>query len=344
MTHFERIHTAMRHEKPDRVPVMCQLSLDFIGRNHGRNINWRNAENVADAFLNMREMFVFDGVLLDITLPNDWRVDLDLINAGKKPRRHTGKCEPQEFDRIDPDKIRLKYDFTNDMGIHEIVAQKSREGDFSVHGEIDSPYDYLIQIFGLQDAMMALLLYPEECHAVLEKSVLSAFSFAKAQIDVGVDAMKISSPYAGGSFISREHYSEFVLPYEKEVVSRIHSYKPGIPVYTHTCGFIGDRLELMMATGLDGIECMDPPPLGDTFLSDAKNRVGDKLFLKGNMDSVNVLLSATTESIEGYVAEMISDGAYGGGYILSTACSIAPGVALEIIKLLVLLAKKYGTY
>ena len=43
---------------------------------------------------------------------------------------------------------------------------------------------------------------------------------------------------------------------------------------------------------------MDPPPLGNTELKDAKARVGDKLFLKGNMDSVNVLLQATPESLE----------------------------------------------
>ncbi len=26
MTHYERIHLAMAHKEPDRVPVMCQLS------------------------------------------------------------------------------------------------------------------------------------------------------------------------------------------------------------------------------------------------------------------------------------------------------------------------------
>lgn len=30
----------------------------------------------------------------------------------------------------------------------------------------------------------------------------------------------------------------------------------------HTCGAIGDRLELMAETGTDGIDTLDPPPLG----------------------------------------------------------------------------------
>ena len=35
MTHYERIHMAMRHEKPDRVPVMCQLSQGYMSKNGG---------------------------------------------------------------------------------------------------------------------------------------------------------------------------------------------------------------------------------------------------------------------------------------------------------------------
>ena len=100
----------------------------------------------------------------------------------------------------------------------------------------------------------------------------------------------------------------------------------------------------MAASGIDGIECMDPPPLGNTELKDAKARVGKKLFLKGNMDSVNVLLQATPESLEEYVRDMLKDGMAGGGYILSSACSVAPNVKPEILKLLVPLAEKYGRY
>ena len=57
----------------------------------------------------------------------------------------------------------------------------------------------------------------------------------------------ISSAFAGGGFISPRQYDRFVLPYETEVVRRIHQM--GVPVYTHTCGDIGDRLERMACVG-----------------------------------------------------------------------------------------------
>ena len=43
-----------------------------------------------------------------------------------------------------------------------------------------------------------------------------------------------------------------------------------IPVYTHTCGAIGDRLDLLVECGVSGIECLDPPPLGNVDLSEAE--------------------------------------------------------------------------
>ena len=69
-----------------------------------------------------------------------------------------------------------------------------------------------------------------------------------------------------------------------------------IPAYTHTCGAIGDRLDLMADTGLDGIDTLDPPPLGTVDLARAKAEFGERLFFKGNLDAVNEMLQADDET------------------------------------------------
>jgi len=114
--------------------------------------------------------------------------------------------------------------------------------------------------------------------------------------------------------------------------------------YLHTCGFISDRLEWMAESGVDGIECLDPFPLGDVDLKEAKKRVGSKFFLKGNIDSVNVLLRGSDEKIDQTIIKCLEDGMPGGGYILSTACSVAPAVPPGRIQRLVELAERYGRY
>jgi len=36
-----------------------------------------------------------------------------------------------------------------------------------------------------------------------------------------------------------------------------------------------------METGVDGFECLDPPPLGNVDLENAVHRIGGKVFING---------------------------------------------------------------
>jgi uroporphyrinogen-III decarboxylase len=369
MNSRERMRLAMAHKIPDRVPVMCQLSFGYYERNSGVapiDFNF-HAEKAAEAFLRVREDLGFDGVVLNTSFSEDWedfyrRIEMIPTEGGVRctlPNGETYLSGPEgltalfrrnpdnqgliPIEEVDPAKLPCRLDFSDSMLLHRRVVEGSG-GSFSVHGEVNSPFDGLCVLLGLENAMMALITHPDLCKQIMHVYVEQSFRYAAAQIDVGVDAVKISSPFAGGSFISREMYRMFVVPAEGELTAKIHAYSPGMPVYTHTCGFIGDRLDLMAESGVDGIECLDPPPLGNAELADAKKQIGDRLFIKGNMDSVNVLLNTTKEELEEYVKQMLQVGMPGGGYILSTACSVAPGVDPELLKTLVPLAEKYGRY
>jgi uroporphyrinogen decarboxylase len=118
----------------------------------------------------------------------------------------------------------------------------------------------------------------------------------------------------------------------------------GIPAYIHTCGKVGDRLEMMAEAGFAGVECLDPPPLGDVALQDAKRRVGGRMFIKGNLDPVHVLLRGTVERVRLAAQSALEAGKPGGGYILSTACSIAPRTPPENIQALADVAGQFGNY
>ena len=108
----------------------------------------------------------------------------------------------------------------------------------------------------------------------------------------------------------------------------------GVKAYLHTCGAIRDRLDMMISSGADGIECLDPPPLGNVALSEALALAEGRCFVKGNVDSVNLLLRGTREEIIADVRARLDAAGTRRGYILSTACSIAPGVSREHVRLL----------
>ncbi len=229
-----------------------------------------------------------------------------------------------------------------DYYFRTIDLVRDRVGDrVSVHSELFSPWTQLMELFGYEQSLMYILDDPAKIHAILQAYTAGTADLACRQAERGVDAVLISSAFAGGGFISPAQYEEFVLPYEREVVQQT-KHRFDTPVYTHTCGAIGDRLELMVATGIDGIDTLDPPPLGTVDLEDAKHRVGDRLFFKGNIDPVNTLLRKGREDVRADAMWRLRVGSPGGGYILSSACSVSPAVPPENLTVLVEAAEEFG--
>lgn len=232
-----------------------------------------------------------------------------------------------------------------DYFFRTIDLVKARVGnDIAVHGEVFSPFTHLMELFSYEDALVNLALNPDKALAILDRLTEASIVWGVAQAQRGVDAVLISSAYAGGGFISRRMYRQFVVPFEKRVVDAIHAQAPGVPVYTHTCGNLGDRLELLMESNTDGVDTLDPPPIGDSELADAKQRIGDRMFIKGNMNAVFLLQATSIDDVLDHARERLRDGMPGGGYILSTACSVGPLVQPEKLEALHALVESEGRY
>ncbi len=255
--------------------------------------------------------------LTDITYPYTWGFE----------------TEPRPFDDFFPD-----YHFET---IRKVLATAG--DDVSVHSEIFSPWSQFLELLNYENALMAIFDDPGKVRACLERLTQGAIDLAIKQASLGVDAVLISSAFAGAGFISTQHYREFVLPYEKKIISEVRK-QCAIPVYTHTCGSIGDRLNLMVETGTNGIDTLDPPPIGTVDLEEAKQHLQGKTFIKGNIDPVNTLLYGSLDDIRKDVAWRIEIGKQDGGYILSTACSVAPSTPPENIELLHELVEEFGRY
>ena len=159
----------------------------------------------------------------------------------------------------------------------------------SVHGEVRAPFDHFLNIVGMEAGLIALIAEPDHTRALMDMLTEMAVAWAVAQVRRGCVAIKISSPYAGAGFISRDQYREWIVPYEKRVTAAVR--QENAFVYAHTCGAIGDRLDLMIESGNSGVETLDPPPLGTVELAEAKRLLKDRLFIKGNVDPVGTILN-----------------------------------------------------
>jgi hypothetical protein len=105
-----------------------------------------------------------------------------------------------------------------------------------------------------------------------------------------------------------------------------------------------DRLEFIIDAGFDGIECLDPPPLGKVELGDVVRRIGGRAFIKGNIDPISVLLNGTPDQIRADIQQRLAIGKPAGGFILSTACTIAPSTPAAHVALLCEVVGSDGWY
>ena len=362
---------------PDRVPVMCQMSFGHMLLQTGNSAAafWSSAEIFAEGLLTMRKSYRFDGILVSLHGHSpDWekrivRVDKEVDgevvhwkNGDKTvfppddlPRHcaaveravpHLSDFDPVSIpDVVDFIPVSQGLDFPIDpehsFDIVDLIVAKVGAVT-SVHGEVTSPFDYYLRLFGHTQALTGLLDDPQRAKEILERYTDGIVRLAGGLVAHGVDAVKVSSPYAGSGFISPQFYRGFIMPFEGRIAGAVRGL--GIPAYIHTCGAIDDRLEMMIEAGFSGIECLDPPPLGDVELVDAKRRVGDRAFIKGNIDPVYVLLGGTVEEVRQDAKSKLKVGKPGGGYILSTACSIAPFTPRENVQVLAEVADQFGTY
>jgi len=393
MTGRERMALAMQRRQPDRVPVMCQLSLGhyFLHAGLPPHRIWFTSEGFAEALARLQRRYRFDGILINlpgrpeglldeaaaIERTRDggerlaWRNgDVTLFPPDDSPHHHPAdSARPQraDFAAADPGHLECLDQLPGyvwntyhvpwlagkrapgplrevpDYFFRTIDLVRAAVGDeVSVHGEVFSPFTHLMELFGYAQALIGLATDPAKVHRLLDALTVAPVTWGAAQARRGVDAVLISSAFAGGGFISAKMYREFVAPYERRVAEAIKA--AGAPVYTHTCGKLADRLELLAETGTQGVDTLDPPPLGNVDLAEAKRRIGDRLFIKGNMNSVALLACQTKAAVVAHAAERIRAGKPGGGYILSTACSVSPRLEPWKLELLTPLAEELGRY
>ena len=144
---------------------------------------------------------------------------------------------------------------------------------------------------------------PEVLHQLLDKLAQSVVGYLNAQIDAGAQAVQIFDTWGGA--LSGRCYQEFSLKYMQKIVAGLKRENEGrkVPVILFTKGG-GQWLESMADTGCDALG-LD----WTTDITNARQRVGDRVALQGNLDPC--ILYADPKIIREEV-KMVLDG-YGNG-------------------------------
>ena len=177
-----------------------------------------------------------------------------------------------------------------------------------------------ITMFGLDHAMYGLqrligsenfALWSIECRSLLleaikifsqriRKQVIQAFEAGLKPIFAWVGPELCIPP-----LMSPKDFDDFVFQFDKPLIDLIH--QRGGYAWVHSHGKMAQLLERFVEMGVDVLNPIEPPPMGDVTLAEAFNLVGERMGLEGNIETHD-LMTATRERICELVHKAIDAG------------------------------------
>lgn len=282
----------------------------------------KNAELACEVTLQPLERFELDAAILfsDIlTIPDAMGLGL-YFETGEGPRfKKQVRTEQDVADLPVPDAATdLDYVMNAVRTIRSALG-----GRVPLIGFSGSPWTlatYMVEGGSSKDfRTIKRMMYaqPEVLHALLDKLADSVIDYLNQQILAGAQAVQIFDTWGG--VLSTQHYQAFSLNYMKKIVAGLIKEHDGRPVPSILFTKNGGQwLELIADAGANAAGLDWTIEIGD-----ARQRVGDKVALQGNMDPS--VLYSSPEAIRTEVGRILESFGHGEGHVFN----LGHGIALD---------------
>lgn len=188
-------------------------------------------------------------------------------------------------------------------------------GGFFDFGQGSPWQSFVSAMFGVENGIMSTFDNPDWVHYVMEQMLQKKLMVIERAGKIELDLVETGGGAGSSTVISPTIHKEFCLPYDKIQHKALH--EAGTKTVYHLCGGLMPLLEIVAENGADGLETMTPIDMGgDCDLSEANERVGDKLFFIGGFDQSAGFEKGNRNNIREQVFKLFSSCSK-GGYICS---------------------------
>ena len=199
--------------------------------------------------------------------------------------------------------------------------QKLLKGEVPVIGWIEGPLAEAADLAGVSEMLIHLMTDPDMSNILLDKCVVTAKDFAKAQLEAGCDIIGMGDAIC--SQIDPDTYATYVKDRQKEIVDSIH--KKGGLVKLHICGDITHLLSEIKDLHVDILD-LD----WQVDLEEAYNIVGPDVIRCGNINPVEIQNSSYDE-VKDMSGNLVNKEKH-RKYILSAGCEITVNTPPQNLK------------
>jgi MtaA/CmuA family methyltransferase len=204
-------------------------------------------------------------------------------------------------------------------------------GQLAIEGWVEGPCAESADLRGINALMLDFYDDPAFVRDLFDFVLEMALRVAKAQVDAGVALIGVGD--AAASLVGPQIYEEFVWPYEKKLVDALHAM--GTRVRLHICGNTNRIVKRIGELGCEMVDIDYMVPM-----SKAREAMGTKQVLAGNLNPVAVLRAGAPESVTAAVAECHAQS--GAAYIVAAGCEIPRDTAHGNVMALTEYARSHG--
>jgi uroporphyrinogen decarboxylase len=353
MTARDRVAKALRHEKPDRVPIHeafweatqnrwrqeglpTDISADEYFETAIRTIGIDNSFGLPTEEVERTDQWVTVRDNWGI-LKRDWldhRSTPELLDFRVKSRADWEALK----DRLAPDASRYDWE-----GLKDQHARLREQGKFVCISAIPG-YEATWRKIGPEALLLAIADDPEWVMEMYEHDAESIIGGAKLFVERGFDFdgawLWDDLAYKNGPLFSPKTYREQLLPQHKRVVEVFHSQ--GWPVILHSCGNITSLVPHLIEAGFDCLQSLEVKAGVD--LGFLVREYGRSTCFMGGVD-VRTFFADDEAELEREVLGKLSIGMSNpGGYVFHSDHSIPTQVSFQRYSKVVELVNQHGVY
>ncbi|MCR1933204.1 uroporphyrinogen decarboxylase family protein [Clostridium tepidum] len=210
--------------------------------------------------------------------------------------------------------------------------------EVDVGAAMSGPFSVAASVVGTENLLKWMIKYPKKVHTLMDIVAESNNRYIEEVAKLGV-SIGFADPVSSTSLISPKQFREFSLPALKKNINKIKEKTGGAPAI-HICGKSKEIWEDVVNAGISNFSIDNVEDL-----EEAKNIMGDRVVITGNVPPVDVVYRGNKEAIFQSVKECIKKGHDSKkGYILSTGCQIPMHTPIENIEMFMEAGRTYGKY
>jgi uroporphyrinogen decarboxylase len=336
LTSLERVKRSIQGKEVDCIPMLPEVIAAACQITGVKQSDYsKNPEIMANTLIKVRELCDFDGIYVsrdNLIYHQAMGGEVIFPDDDEPYNKSTVLNRIEDFTKLSVPSPKESPAMKTVLEAARLVTNKMGDS-YYIQANIDSgPFEMAGILRGVQDFLLELTIGEEKLiHKFLSFCTEVVVEYGRAMIDTGVHGIQYGDSIA--SLVNPELYKKFVFPYQEISVNALSNND--CDIWIHICGKTDHIIPFLKYLNIQGYEV-------DSLvqLDCARLHIGDRIALKGNIDTT-FLLTHTAAEVYSATQECIKSSDFKTGLIMSPGCGVPRMTPIENLQAMVQACRDY---